>query len=202
MLWTVDWTLSQHAYNEIRVIGDVLFLAIISGAFHLDGLADTADGFFSHRPKEQILGIMKDSRVGVMGVLALIFCLLVKMAGIIEIKEPALWLIIIPALARTTQVIGLFTMDHARSENGLASDFYQKGKGSALLFCPIPFALIFFLDITTGIIALVSFSLLVSGFLYLCKSLIGGITGDTLGAATEITEAYFFAFAGIASTYL
>ena len=76
MLWTVDWIFSCFANIEIRVIGDVLFLAIISGALHLDGLADSADGLFSHRSREQILEIMKDSRIGVMGVLALIFCLL------------------------------------------------------------------------------------------------------------------------------
>ncbi len=204
MLWTVDWTLSRYTYSEIRVLGDVLFLAVITGAFHLDGLADTADGFFSHRPKEKILEIMKDSRVGVMGVLALIFCLLMKMTGITAINQPisTFWLVIIPALSRTAQVLGLIIMEHVRSENALATNFYQKGNWPALFFCPLPFALIFYLDLMTGIIGSISFIFLIAGLFYFYKKMIGGITGDTLGATTEIVEAYFFIFAGITSSYL
>lgn len=204
MLWTVDWTLSRFAHTEIRAVGDVLFLAIITGAFHLDGLADTADGFFSHRPREQILEIMKDSRVGVMGVLALIFCLLIKIAGATEVQKPVstFWLVIIPALSRTSQVVGLTILEHVNPEMALAKNFYQKGNWPALLFCPVPFALIFYLDFMTGLIGLASFILLISTLFFFYKKIIGGITGDTLGATTEIVEAYFFAFAGITRFYL
>jgi len=199
MLWSVDWALSRFAYEEIRIVGDVLFLAVITGAFHLDGLADTADGFFSHRPKERILEIMKDSRIGVMGVLALIFCLIMKMSGIAGIKHPvsSLWFIIVPGLARTAQVVGLTLVEHVNSQNALAGNFYQRNNWTALLFCPLPVALILFLDIATGVIAILLFSLLVFGLFYFSKKIIGGITGDTLGATTEMVEAFFFIFAGL-----
>jgi len=204
MLWSVDWALSNFAYTEIRVIGDVLFLAIISGAFHLDGLADTADGVFSHRSREQILEIMKDSRIGVMGVLALIFCLLMKMAGLVGINHSpsSLWLIITPGLSRAAQVLGLTFMEHVNSKSALATSFYQRNNWSALLFCPVPLGLIFYLDIMTGAIALVSFLILISGLFYFFKKVIGGITGDTLGATTETVEAFFFIFAGMTTFYL
>ncbi len=204
MLWTVDWFLACFAYTEIRVIGDVLFLAIITGALHLDGLADSADGLFSHRSREQILEIMKDSRIGVMGVLALIFCLLFKMGGIAEIKgsTSSLWLIIIPALSRTAQVLGLTLIEHVNPQSALATNFYQKKNWSALLFCPVPLALIFYLDFEMGAIALIAFSILISGLFYFYKKMIGGITGDTLGATTEIVEAIFFIFAGMTTSYL
>ena len=204
MLWTVDWFFSCFAYAEIRIIGDVLFLAIITGALHLDGLADSADGLFSHRTREQILEIMKDSRIGVMGVLALIFCLLFKMGGIAEIKNPisSLWFIIIPALSRTAQVLGLTLIEHVKPEGALATNFYQKNNRLALLFCPVPLGLIFYLDVEMGAIALVVFFILISGLFYFYKKMIGGITGDTLGATTEIVEAFFFVFAGLTSSYL
>ena len=135
MLWAVDWFFSCFAYSEIRVIADVLFLAIITGALHLDGLADSADGLFSHRSREQILEIMKDSRIGVMGVLALIFCLLFKMGGITGIKNPvsSLWLVIIPALSRTAQVLGLTLLEHIKPKSALATNFYQKNNSSTML---------------------------------------------------------------------
>ena len=204
MLWTVDWTLSRFAYNEIRIIGDVLFLAIITGAFHLDRLADTADGFFSHRPRERILEIMKDSRIGVMGVLALVFCLLLKIAGISGVQYPAssLWLIIIPALSRSAQVLGLTFMEHVNSQKALANKFYQKGSWSTLLFIPVPLAMVFYMDLFLGVIGLVLFFLLIFGLFYFCKKMIGGVTGDTLGATTEVVEACFFIFAGITSSLL
>jgi adenosylcobinamide-GDP ribazoletransferase len=61
---------------------DVILLAILTGAFHLDGLGDTADGLLSHRLRERILEIMKDSRIGVMGMVAVVSVLAVKWAGI------------------------------------------------------------------------------------------------------------------------
>jgi adenosylcobinamide-GDP ribazoletransferase len=204
MLWAVDWLLSCFAYTEVRVIADVLFLAIITGALHLDGLADSADGLFSHRSREQILDIMKDSRIGVMGVLALIFCLLFKIGGIAGIKGSvsSLWLIIIPALSRTAQVLGLTLIEHVKPQSALATDFYQKKNWSALLFCPIPLGLIFYLDFMMGLIALAAFFILISGLFYFYKKMIDGITGDTLGATTEIVEAFFFIFAGMTTSYL
>ncbi len=204
MLWAVDWTLSHFAYNEIRIIGDVLFLAVITGAFHLDGLADTADGFFSHRPREQVLEIMKDSRIGVMGVLALLFCLLMKMAGIagVQSSTSSLWLVIIPALSRSAQVFGLTFMEHVNSQKALANNFYQKGSWSALLFFPLPLAMIFYMDLVLGVIGLVLFFIIIFGLFFFCKKMIGGVTGDTLGATTEIVEACFFIFAGVTSSLL
>ena len=159
-----------------------MFLAIITGALHLDGLADSADGLFSHRSREQILEIMKDSRIGVMGVLALIFCLLFKMGGIAGIKNPvsSLWLVIIPALSRAAQVLGLTLIKHIKPQGALAIDFYQRKNWANLLFCPIPFGLIFYLDFAMGSIALVLFSILISGLFYFYKKMLGGITGDTI----------------------
>jgi hypothetical protein len=56
----------------------VLALALLTGGFHLDGLADTCDGIFSARRRERMLEIMRDSRLGTHGGLALIFVLVAK----------------------------------------------------------------------------------------------------------------------------
>ena len=63
----------------------VLALALLTGGFHLDGLADTCDGVFSARRREKMLEIMRDSRLGTHGGLALIFVLLAKVLAISEL---------------------------------------------------------------------------------------------------------------------
>ena len=199
LLYGVDQILILAPYPEVRIVGDVLFLAIISGALHLDGLADTADGFFSHRPREKILEIMKDPRIGVMGVLAILFCILLKLAGVAGIihSESLIWLIIVPALGRTAQVIGLVFVKHVPSEKTLAENFYQQGKYLLLIFCPLPFAILFYMDWMMGLVALITFALLLISLLLYFKKIIGGITGDTLGAASEILETVFLLIGGI-----
>ncbi len=204
ILYGLDHLLDLAPYPEIRVVGDVLFLVVISGALHLDGLADTADGFFSHRPREQILKIMKDSRIGVMGVLALLFCVLLKLvggAGIIH-SESLIWLVLAPALGRTAQVIGLVFVNHVPSERVLAQSFYQRGKFSLLTFCPLPFAVILYTNWVLALASLVIFTLLLTSLLLFFKSKIGGITGDTLGATTEIIETVFLLIGGMSASIL
>lgn len=204
LLYGIDHLLSLLPYPEVRIVGDVLFLAIISGALHLDGLADSADGLFSHRPREQILLIMKDSRIGVMGVLTLLFCILLKLSGVAGItqSESMIWLVLAPALGRTAQVIGLVFVSHVPSEKTLAESFYQQGKFSLLIFCPLPFAAIFYMDWVLGLTSLILFSLLLISLLIWFKNKIGGITGDTLGATTEIIETVFLLMGGMSSLIL
>ena len=78
-----------------------LCLAGFSGFLHLDGVADCADGFLSSRPTERILEIMKDSRIGAMGTLALIFVVLMKVSligSLVQSQKLAMsveWLVIL-----------------------------------------------------------------------------------------------------------
>ncbi|ANE46363.1 hypothetical protein SY83_08815 [Paenibacillus swuensis] len=82
----------------------------ITGGLHLDGWMDLADGLGSNRSRERMLEIMKDSRVGAMGVLAAIVLLLLKTAAVYTIlisKAPLLTLLLIPALARFMMVAAM-----------------------------------------------------------------------------------------------
>ncbi len=69
----------------------VVVLLSFSGCLHMDGLADTADGFLSSRPRERILEIMKDSHIGAMGVIAIVCLLLVKFAALAALPAGMLW---------------------------------------------------------------------------------------------------------------
>ncbi len=204
LLYGMDHLLSLTPYLEVRIVGDILFLAVISGALHLDGLADTADGLFSHRPREQKLEIMKDPRTGVMGVLALLFCILLKMAGLAGVihSESLIWLVLAPALGRTAQVIGLVFVNHVPSEKTLAKQFYQRGKTVLLVLCPLPFAVILYLNWIVALASLILFTLVLASLLMFFKKKIGGITGDTLGATTEIVETVFLLIGGMSASII
>jgi adenosylcobinamide-GDP ribazoletransferase len=61
---------------------DIILLAVLTGAFHIDGLGDTADGLLGPRSRDKALEIMKDSRIGTMGLVAILFGLAIKWGGI------------------------------------------------------------------------------------------------------------------------
>lgn len=190
LLIGVDWLGTLVFPDFLRCVVDVLFLAVVTGALHLDGLADSADGLFSHRPRNRVLEIMKDPRVGVMGVLAVLFCVLIKTGGIGGIGETNiwLWLLLAPALARASQVIGLMFMKDAREGEGIGSSLYQKGNFKTLTGCLVPLVIPFLFNFRTGILMFVVFASSTAVLLIYFQYRIGGMTGDTFGAMTEIVE--------------
>lgn len=199
LLAGVDWLGSLYLYDELRALTDVAFLALITGGLHLDGLADSTDALYVHHDKEKALEIMKDPRVGVMGVLALLFCLGFKVTGILalEFERCWVWFVVAPALARSAQVAGLVLMNDARKTGGIGQALYQKGKYQYLTFCLIPLALPFWISVPVGVAVVVVFIVInASLFWFFCRRL-GGMTGDTFGALTEITETFFLIFGGL-----
>jgi adenosylcobinamide-GDP ribazoletransferase len=199
LLAGIDWLGSLHLYDELRAMVDITFLALISGGLHLDGLADSADGLYVHHDKDKALEIMKDPRVGVMGVLALLLCLGFKAAGILVLESEHcwVWLVVAPALARSAQVVGLVMMSDARGTGGVGHALYQKGKYQYLIFCLIPLALPFWVSVSAGIAVVVAFVILNASLFGFFRYRLGGMTGDTFGALTEVTEAFFLIFGGL-----
>lgn len=200
ILFIIDHMLSLFVYGEIRAALDLIFLAGITGGLHLDGLADSADGLFSHKNKEKALEIMKDPRVGAMGVITVTLCLLLKFSGIIGIKgdDAWIWLLTAPALSRSAQVIGLVFMGNARGDGGIGAHFFQKHNYQALLFCLIPIITPFFINIRTGLFVTGSFAISTIASLLYFQSRIGGMTGDTFGATTEVVETAILVTGGLA----
>jgi adenosylcobinamide-GDP ribazoletransferase len=169
----------------------IFLLAAVSGCLHLDGLADTADGFLSSRPRERILEIMRDSRTGAMGVIALSLVLLLKFAALSSLGQIELYttIFLMPVAGRCAIVCLMALLPYARKEDGLGRIFYSKHCRMSALWSLI-FLLILapFLGIRT--IMLVSCITIVTVLLFSlwCRRKIGGATGDTLGAVCEITE--------------
>lgn len=163
---------------------------VITGGMHLDGFADTCDGFYAGRSKEEILAIMRDSRIGTMGVIGIFCLLLLKFALLASIQENILWkpLIMMPLFARWAQLFLCYISKYAREE-GKARFFIEYADRKSLILGSI-FSVGIFLLLTSlrGLILFFLSTLAVILFMYYVKRRLGGMTGDTIGAASEIAE--------------
>lgn len=206
---TVFW---PHAYF-LRAALIVFVWAFLTGGLHLDGLADTFDAVMSHRSRERMLEIMKDSRIGAMGALALIAVLALKVF-FLAAAGTHWWLatLLAPMLGRWANLIGIFCFPVAR-DGGLGRGFQQHADRQQMLVAtlvlfwlpllllvgprlafhpgispPVVIDPIGILDfarfvLATGLVAAVA------GWLaWRWSRLLGGLTGDTYGALSEIAE--------------
>jgi adenosylcobinamide-GDP ribazoletransferase len=176
---------------------DVILLAVLTGAFHLDGLGDTADGLFSPRNRVEALEIMKDSRIGVMGLVAILFTLALKWGGIQSLDaNRSLLLVIVPAYARAGILFGMQLLDYGRADGTGRPFFKEKLKWVNHWGLLIPLGLSIFLG-WKSIWLNVMFVVIVGTILIFYRKRMGCITGDMLGAMTEVTEAGLFLIAPI-----
>lgn len=181
--------LLNFAPLSIDIIVIVLLIAF-TGGLHLDGLADTSDALLSRKNKEEMLRIMRDSHIGVMGVLALISIILLKIALLssINITAKTTALLLMCMLSRWTLVWSMFLFPYARQE-GKAKLFMQ-GVNPKTLCCATIITLLMavFLYKLKGFIILLIIALIAYLINRFIHSKVGGISGDTLGAVNEIME--------------
>ena len=211
LLVVTDRVASMFWTAPVVAVIDVFFLVLITGAFHLDGLGDAADGLFSHRSRERALEIMKDSRTGMMGLIAIFLSLAVKIAGIYCVKnlcngtdeailtnfQTVLILLVVPSYARAGMLFGIRYFKYGR-EFGTGHDLFEKRLPAAdFIFIAVPVILSLLTLGLRGLLLNVAFAALVFIILLFYKKKMGCITGDMLGAMCEITESALFLVAGI-----
>ncbi|GAA0782186.1 adenosylcobinamide-GDP ribazoletransferase [Roseibium denhamense] len=177
-------------------------LAVITGALHEDGLSDVADGFFGAMNKTRRLEIMKDSRIGAFGALALILSVALRIALLAALWErfgPADAAVIFlcgEALSRALLVWQWQSQPLARPD-GLAARFGKPGAAARntafalvlLTFLPV-FAAAGLANLIAGVV-LAAAAAAGAGKIALYK--IGGTTGDVLGAIQQISSLAFLA---------
>lgn len=178
----------------------------IGGALHEDGLADCADGFFGGFDREKRLDIMKDSRIGAFGAMALVLAILVRIIAIAAILQASLWaaaaaLIASAAAGRTALVWHWSDLPGARI-GGIADKAGQPTEDASVLATVTGIAVagllaIAFNGLAPALLAIALAAAATLAFRALCASKIGGHTGDTLGAAAIIAELTFLT--GLAS---
>jgi len=184
----------------VAALLDVILLAVLTAAFHLDGLGDTADGLLGPRSRDSALEIMKDSRIGTMGLVAILFGLALKWGGLANLNaHRSILLIIIPAYARATILFGMRYLPYGRPE-GTGKPFFSEKisfKHFWGLILPIGLSLILgFKAIWLNL----AFVIILTMILLFYKKRMGCITGDMLGALVEITEAGLFLMISLGDT--
>ena len=186
--------------TSIASLLDVMLLVILTGGLHLDGLADTADGLLGHHSRDRALAIMKDSRIGVMGMAAIFFSLTVKWAALSNLCEYRyLMLLIVPALARGGMMFGIVLIPYGRNEDGTGHAFFQtRYPPATFVFLSIPI-LLAFLAGPAGLRVIAAFGFLLLMLLLYFYKRMGCMTGDMLGATAELTESFLFLAASIGS---
>jgi adenosylcobinamide-GDP ribazoletransferase len=177
-----------------RSVTDLLLLVLlagITGALHLDGLADVFDGLAARGGKERFLEVMKDSRCGPVGAAALVFFLLIKYQALLAVpdlqKNAAL--LLFPLLGRYAQVQCTVGATRARSD-GLGSAFI--GSAGVFQFLAALATALTISYILFGINGVWFFSgtyLLTWWLRRWAHRRLGGITGDIIGFVCEMTEA-------------
>ena len=193
LLFLVDLVARQIWLLPTVAVLDVLFLVIITGALHLDGLGDTADGLYGRRPRENALAIMKDSHMGAMGVVAIICVTALKWAGMAELStDRGLILILIPAYSRSSILFGFRFLDYCRSAEGTGHPFFDRGLTLNDFWGLMVVAGLSLLLGIAGVVINLVFLLSVISILRFYKKRLGCITGDMLGAMTEVMEAVLF----------
>ena len=168
-----------------------ILLAAVSGAFHLDGLADCADGFFSSRPKDRILEIMKDSQIGVMGTLTLIFTIVFKITLLEGLSSDHMLfttsLFAAPLLGRCSINFFMYFCKPI-SDSGLGSSFWNSSIISVFSALTCSLTLLGFVYYKQTLLIIAAVIMMNIIFAAYCKKKINGGSGDTLGATCELAE--------------
>lgn len=163
---------------------------IITGALHLDGLADSADALVGgYGDKEKTLAIMKDPYCGPVGVTTLVVVLLLKFALIASLNDNSILLLILaPVLARSSMIGSFLSTPYVRQQglgSAMANHFSRKA-GTMVLTTII--LLTIFIAGSSALMLIPGLLIIFYGLRKLMLLRIGGMTGDTLGAQLEIVE--------------
>ncbi|MDE2418122.1 MAG: adenosylcobinamide-GDP ribazoletransferase [Burkholderiales bacterium] len=207
----LSWLLMQgfsgavFAPLVVAVLGTVASV-LITGAFHEDGLADVADGLGGSLNRERALEIMKDSRVGAFGAIAITLALLLKVALLAQLGSlgvPVLCSSIFLAhvVSRTWPLLMIRLLPHVGDLAGskskpLADQIALPALGFAGLWCFLALALVGYAQTAINTIA-IACAILASALAFVCMwrwfaRRLGGFTGDCLGATQQVCELAFY----------
>jgi adenosylcobinamide-GDP ribazoletransferase len=174
--------------------------ACITGAFHEDGLADTFDALGGSVPRERALAIMKDSRIGSYGALALVLVTLLRVAALGTLAQHSLpyacaALVLTHALARAAPVWVMARLPYAGDEAHAKAKPLARGVGTPLLLVAFAWAatiaalLLLWLPWPHVLLAIAAAGVVALFMQRWLRKRLGGYTGDTLGATEQLAEA-------------
>ncbi len=197
-LWA--WTILRYVPALLPLAGLALVVVncVTTGCLHLDGLADTADAFGNPHSREKTLEILKDPRKGSFGVAAIVVALLwrVSVYQSIVSMNGLWWFVVALGLSRILQGVMLQLLPYARGTEGKASGYRGPPWVAALLVVECAAVLAassWRLGTNATLVATGVGMLLMLPIVLAYVRRVGGITGDCVGAASEVFELGFLA---------
>ena len=201
--------------KEFGILLALLSNLCLTGAFHVDGLCDTVDGIYSARTRERMLEIMKDSHIGTNGVAALVIDLAWKYIGISLSETPIIMILVLPITGKMIQGILGYKAVYPRKEGlglfvgtvtkvrviicylvgmifvmlgtGLMNGSYAIKTG-VFEQNSLPISAYLILGALKGFVMSVVLFIVAKLFRSYIEKKIGGITGDVMGAGSEVCE--------------
>lgn len=193
--------LEDYFHRSVLIVLIWTIYLFITGGLHIDGLADTFDGIFSYRKKEEMLNIMKDSRIGTFGVIGILWLLLLNLSLSYYIKN--IFLIIVPIVGRASALLSASISSYARKEGGMGSAFIENcGIKEGLLGIVLSLVLGFVIGDFPMIASLLATFITVIILTKNISKKLDGMTGDTIGAIVEISQTLFMFFCYIAEIFI
>lgn len=202
IFWAAVHILPVSIAAALALLGELW----MTRGFHLDGLCDTADALFSSRSRERMLEIMKDSHIGTFGVVAAIADLAFKYLLLTASGMPIFILLAAPTAGKMVQGLCMYKANYPR-ESGLGKSYIGRIPLSIAVVSSVFGAVWVIGSLIAGIVwtgigcrTAIGFPVLLL-FVIVCfllawlfrwhmEKVIGGMTGDTLGAASEIIEIF------------
>ncbi|MDP7379796.1 MAG: adenosylcobinamide-GDP ribazoletransferase [Alphaproteobacteria bacterium] len=188
LVWLVAASLALPTALAAGVV--VAALALVTGGLHEDGLADSADGLASGRLGAAALAIMRDSRVGAHGVLAMLLAVGLKWGAVAAWPPATVFaaLIALHAWARALMLLPVWIAGPATSDGLGAAGAFAAASAAALALALAAAVGLLALPAPVFLAMAVVSGLVVGGFGWLAKRRIGGYTGDVLGASEQLAE--------------
>lgn len=183
----------NDTYELLRGLALTISYLIITGGIHLDGTSDTSDGIFSGRTGERIFEIMSDSHIGAFGVISLISVMLSQfvMFSFLDIYS----CFMMPVVGRACVIAASWNKKYAKKEKGMGTLFIESINTKVLTINML--VLLFFTLLMPNrlVILAAGFAALMISYFISCRieDKIGGMTGDTCGFITEISQIIFMA---------
>lgn len=200
----LHWALAPNPLaSAVAAVFCTIATVLMTGGFHEDGLADVADGLGGSADRERALDIMKDSRIGAFGAMALVLALLAKLSLLALLGAhslpTALWALVgAHVLSRFWPLLIVRGLPHvgdtARSKSKPLADQISGGAlGVAFLWCFVPLALVGWAQPALFSIASIALSGLAAAWMArLFARRLQGFTGDCLGATQQVGEIGFY----------
>lgn len=202
VFWLSHWLWPTTIAIALSMAATIL----LTGAFHEDGFADSCDGFGGGGQREQVLAIMKDSRIGTYAAIGLIIILALKFFCLFSLATPATIvsaLIFAHAFSRLLSVSYLFDFDYARDDD--TSKFkpmpIRMSRDELFIACLSIMPLLFLVELKRICFIFAVLALGRWAFAKYMRRRLGGYTGDCLGCAQQIAEVsiYLALGAGLAN---